>query len=217
MSIKPCGVVSEWTPSATACRGQLCCIQTIRARQFTYGLRASVELRRRRQQWTGTSPRWTAGCSVRIGVGRGAHWGQDRFYRCIACLALRAHILGNCICTAYMRSSPFFGCGHANHLSSRCTSPWPLCSAHQRTVRRTAVRTTPCADVDAQPAGMIDAPAEDCTSRFLQAPPCCDALESQVHSCRNTLFEVVPPLFSSIICSILRRRRVGDGCATSIL
>ena len=33
-------------------------------------------------------------------------------------------------------------------------------------------------------------------------PPCCDALESQVHSCRNTLFEVVPPLFSLTICSI---------------
>ena len=155
---------------------------------------------------------------MRIGVGRGAQVLGARSL-------LSLHRLSGATC-AHTRESHLHGLyvffsflrrGHANHLSSRCTSHWPLCSAHQRTVRRTAVRTTPCADVDAQPAGMIDAPAEDCTSRFLQAPPCCDALESQVHSCRNTLFEVVPPLFSSIICSILRRRRVGDGCATSIL
>ena len=216
MSIKPCGVVSEWTPSATACRGQLCCIQTIRARQLTYGLRASVELRRRRRQWTGTSPCRKAGCSVRIGVGRGAHWGQDRFYRCVACLALRAHILGDCICTAYMRSSPLSAAGAQTtfHLDAlpigdsvrrtRGQYEGQLCARHGA---RTSI-------LNRRRRPML--PLRTVHPASSKRPPCCDVLESQVHSCHNILFEVVPPLFFSTFCSILRWRRVGDRCAIFI-
>ena len=216
MSIKPCGVVSEWTPSATACRGQLCCIQTIRARQFTYGLRASVELRRRRQQWTGTSPRWTAGCSVRIGVGRGAHWGQDRFYRCIACLALRAHILGNCICTAYMRSSPFSAA--ATQITCHLDA-LPLGHSARRTRGQYegqlgARHGTRTLILNRRRRSML--PLRTVHPASSKRPPAVMPLRVE---CTLAVTHSSKPfrLFSSSICSILCRRRVGDGRAISIL